>query len=168
MSRPRVWLCVLALSVASAAAAAPSTLPLSVPRVRPLDSWAAMLVARGVQQSPTLRSLVDRLNRSDVIVYIEVGPLQATADGMVRFLAATKYGRLVRVSLSHRLTHHELLGLLGHELHHAMEIADHPDIRDEQALRRFYQAHGEPGCGLGTYESEGARSAGRKVRAEIG
>ena len=138
-----------------------------VPRLRPLDSWAAALIAHGTRESPTFRSLVDRLDRSDVIVYVEVGRKTARAHGALRFVGATKSARMVHVSLSHRLTNTELVALLGHELHHAVEIAENPGIRDEDSLRQFYRTHGFPGCDLGTYESEGARQAGRRVRREI-
>ncbi len=167
MIRLRVPLCVLALSVLPAPAGAFPSISPSVPRLRPLDHQAAMLVARGVQDSPTFRALVDRLARADVIVYIEVGPRVATADGALRLVGATKYARMVHISLSRDLTIFELVGVLGHELHHAVEIADNPDVRNEDGLRRFYRTHGMPGCGLGAYDSEGARAAGHRVRREI-
>lgn len=164
----RVSLCVLVLSLLPVPGRAQPSMPPSVPRLRPLDHRAATLLARGVRDSPTFRALVDRLSRSDVIVYIEVGPKRTRTDGVLQLITATKYVRMLHVSLSHHLTIVELVGLLGHELHHAVEIADNPDVRDEDGMRRFYRRHGLPGVGLGVYDSEGAREAGRQVRQEIG
>jgi hypothetical protein len=44
-----------------------------IPRVRPTDVRIATLLARGAEQSATFRSLLDRINTTDGIVYVEAG-----------------------------------------------------------------------------------------------
>ena len=160
-------LAVCAIALAESVSAVTPRPDSVVPRLRPLDGWAKALLARGVEQSPTFRALVDRLAEADVIVYVEMGPKVASAPGALRFVGVSASFRFVHIALHQSLTHAELVGVLGHELHHAVEVAGAPHIRDEESLRRFYRAHGEPGRGLGAYDSEGAREAGHRVRQEV-
>jgi hypothetical protein len=56
---------------------------------------------------------------------------------------------------------------LGHELQHAMEVADAPDVRDEGALARFYARIGTEGALPRSYDTLAAQLAGRRVLMEV-
>ena len=165
MARLSFVLCALALAASATSAASPPKA--AIPRLRPLDSWSKALVARGLEESPTFRALVDRLARADVIVYVEVGPKVASASGALRFVGASASFRFVHVSLDQSLTHTELVAVLGHELQHAVEIAGSPDVRDLESFRRYYQQQGEVGAEFGWFETEAARRVGRRVREDL-
>ena len=60
----------------------------------------------------------------------------------------------------------ERVALLGHELYHALEIAQEPGVRDTQTLRALYRRIGHE-YGRGQFETEPARTAGRRVQAEL-
>ena len=158
---------VCALALTGLVMAAPSPPDPGIPRVRPLDDWSKALVAHGLERSPTFRALVDRLARADVIVYVEVGPKVASANGALRFVGASASFRFVHVSLDQSLTHTELVAVLGHELQHAVEVAGSADIRDTESFRRYYQQQGEVGAEFGWFETEAARRAGRRVREDL-
>jgi len=62
------------------------------------------------------------------------------------------------------------MATLGHELYHALEIAQEPSIVDARTLAAFYRRHGiETGgiAGRQTFETEGAEQAGRQARREL-
>jgi hypothetical protein len=66
MAITRGVLCVCALLWPALASPASRPLPSSLVRLRPLTSLAAEFVSRGLDGSPTFRSLVERIERSDV------------------------------------------------------------------------------------------------------
>src|SRR4029453_11039588 len=99
------------------------------PHVRPLQEEGKRLFEVGMTSSPTFQRLVTRLDHSDVIVYVDV-----TVDvpphfvGVLRFLTMTKSSRFLVVRLNRMLAPGAaLVGILGHELQHAVEVADAKD-----------------------------------------
>lgn len=111
-----------------------------VPRVRPLDSKAAALLEAGRARSATFRHLLDTLERSDLVVHVEACELRAA--GRFQFVVASPGGRYVRVSIRRFGTENELLPALAHELWHAVEIANVPDVRCQASLEVFYRRVG--------------------------
>jgi hypothetical protein len=138
-----------------------------VPSLRPLHDVARRLLDDGMARSTTVRSLVDRLERSDVIVYVDVRPdLGPRIGGAIRFVGATATHRIVRVTVSSRHNWATMLSLLGHELQHAVEVADATEIVCQASMKRFYQEAGIR-IGADTYDSKAAQVAGWTVRAEL-
>jgi len=166
MARIRWLVCVLALVGASPAWGA--SLPASVPRIRPLGESAVLALERGIAHSPTFRELAARLERSDVVVYISVEPRpSAKCPGAIRFVGASRYSRFLHVALDQDLAAKELIALLAHELQHAIEVADAPEIRDLDSFRQHFEQHGFRNQHLQTLDSRVARETGRRVRAEL-
>jgi len=167
MARIRWLVCVSAL-LWSATSLGASRLPASFPRIRPLGEHAALTVQRGVSHSPTFREIAARLERSDVVVYvsIETRPPGRCA-GATRFVAATPRLRFLHIALDPDLAPKELVALLAHELQHAIEVADAPEVRDLDSFRQYYEQHGLQDQRVGTYDSQAARETGRRVRAEL-
>ena len=137
-------------------------------RVRTMDSRVSAALFSGVTRSRTFASLIDTLDRSDVIVYIELQhELPRAIDG--RLLLASRAGglRYVRIQLHSRLGQDHMIAVLGHELQHAIKIAEAPEIRDEASLRRYYQRAGAGmSDGVG-YDTQAARIAGDTVKREL-
>jgi hypothetical protein len=78
--------------------------------------------------------------------------------------------RYVHVRVARLLSPDQQIALIGHELRHAVEIADAPDIVDEASLARAYQRIGflNPGLAAGTtFDSEAAVEAGYQVLREL-
>jgi hypothetical protein len=61
----------------------------------------------------------------------------------------------------------ELIALIGHELRHALEVAQVPDVRDESALVRLYERIGQRSVKGHEYDTNAAQDAGRAVRKEL-
>ncbi len=168
MAITRGVLCGCALLWPALAWAAPPALSSEIPRLRPLTTLAAEFVARGLDGSPTFRSLVERIERSDVIVYVELEHRTPGApDGATHLLNASRYFRFLLISINQDLAPADIVAMLGHELQHAVEIADLPAIRDAAALERHYRRDGIVELRTGCVCSEAAREAGRRVRGEL-
>jgi hypothetical protein len=118
--------------------------------------------------SPTLRALTDRLDASDVTVHVSVKRFtDRRLAGALRFLAATPTDRVLLIEIAFGLDRYARIAMLGHELQHAVEVAETPHIRDENAFRRFYELHGVEGAIECSYETDGARRAEIAIRKEM-
>ncbi len=162
---------VMVLSCTSAAAAAAETLPVHARRIRTIESRLRALVERGLRESPTFRALAARLEQSDVIVYViaDVCPPPGIA-GRLTFLSATGGVRYVAVRLRRLGSPLLEVAVLAHELQHAVEIADHASIVDQQALAREYLRIGHVNTSMppGTaFDTRAAVAVGYDVYREL-
>ena len=167
-----------ALALADPAAPAPSSvmspahyLLLNAPerRVRAPDARVRSLLAEGLHQSRTFASLMTALNHSDVIVYIEAVMI-LPKDTMGRLAMLPRVGggsRYLRVQIRADLSRRDAIALIGHELRHALEIAEATEVRDTTSLIRLYERIGHPTIGEHAYDTEAARDTGRVVRREL-
>lgn len=136
-------------------------------RLRPTQAMGRRLVSEGIERSPTIRRLVSELERSDVIVYIELRPdMAGGVVGSLRFVAPSATDRFLHISLNRRHAWSTLLAFLGHELQHAAEVAAAPDVRSADDLRTFYRRTGIR-VGRDAYDSTAAQETGRLVHAEL-
>lgn len=158
------WLIVLGVSAHIQAGGA-GTLN-SHARVRAMDKRVETLLATGMDRSPTFRQLVRRIEGSDVIVYIEARHDLRIGGASMRFLAKSASDRFVRIQLNAGHNNPTLVAILGHELQHAVEVAEHPDVESAEDLRSFYRQSGVR-TGPDSFDSEAARHAGYVVRDEI-
>ena len=146
---------------ASAALESPSR------HVRTTDPYAKKLLAKGYAHSATFASLMARLQRSDVIVHVEILPrLPAAMEGRLMLLPRAHDVRYVRIQIALRGSEEDSVAVLGHELQHACEIADAPDVGNEQQMAKLYARIGMRG-GAHVFDTEAAQQAGRQVRREL-
>jgi hypothetical protein len=138
--------------------------------VRP-DLALRPLVEEAARRSPIVRALIDRLQHTDVTVYIRTRAfVNSDLDGRVALLAVTEHQRYLVIELSCRGSTLVQMSTLGHELYHAIEIALEPSIVDARTLAAHYQRIGsERGDGTGrqTFETEAAWETGLRVRREL-
>src|SRR5712692_3701566 len=112
-----------------AASAGAETPPLAAPHVRAEAPETRLLVQEVSEQSPTVRSLMERLQQSNVIVYVRFRQFSTfDFDGRVGMLSSTAGRRYLVIELACGRSHLVQMVTLGHELHHAVEIADAPSI----------------------------------------
>jgi hypothetical protein len=147
--------------------AAPPTIHFS--RVRSADARSASLLTQGLDRSATVRALVQQLEQRDVIVYVETQPsLRKRLAGKLTWLTRTKNHRYVRVSINPELNTDMAIATLGHELQHALEVANASEIVSERALEQFYQIHGDSSrVDVNGWDTQAARVAGDEVRREL-
>jgi hypothetical protein len=129
---------------------------------------AAYTLARGTELSRTFRAPVDRLQGSDVVVYVVIAPLPGRSTvGGIQFLGASTAFRVLRVVLSSQLTTPQMVALLGHELQHALEVAQNPEIRDRASFLFYYEQFGVAGSDHLARDSQAAREIGERIRQEL-
>ena len=136
--------------------------------VRAVDTRITHAIADGLRRSETFTGLMQALDRSDVIVYIETAPgLPASIAGRMLIVAARSHQRYLRIQIAGRVRGNELIALLAHELQHALEVAASPAVRDEPSLIALYEAIGNRGSVAHRYDTNAAQDTGRRVRLEL-
>jgi len=162
------------MSLAAAAALAVLALDPSggaAPRVRP-DRSLRPIVEESARRSPSIRALIDRLEATDVIVYVRMRVFNGSSlEGHVGLLATTASGqRFLMIELACGRPGVTMMATLAHELYHALEIALEPSIVDARTLAAYYRHHGVETGGIAgqlTFETEAAEQAGHQARREL-
>lgn len=144
--------------------------------IRPLDQRLGTAVRQIQDASPTFRRVLDRINDSNVVVYLSVQPLLTDLDihnlfnGYTTFMVTAVGLRYVHVVVNRRLVRQpgcQLAQTIGHELWHVAEIADHSNITTQSALRQFYNASGYVMFTDDFIETDGAVKAGVQIAREV-
>jgi hypothetical protein len=142
----------------------------SAPHVRPVKELRA-LVEEAAERSPEVRALLDRLEETDVTVYVRGRAFDnSELDGRVALLAVTTLQRYLVIELSCLRNNIVQMSTLGHELYHALEIALEPSIVDARTLAAHYRRIGEAqgdNIGRQTFETGAAFEAGRRTRRQL-
>jgi len=135
--------------------------------IRATDKSVRQLMRRGYRNSRTFAELVTRLQRSDVIVYIEeVSRLPGALEGRLMMLPRAHGHRYVRIQVALRGSPEDSVAVLGHELQHAVEVAEAADVSDTDGLARLYQRIGTR-SGPHLYDTLAAQATARIVRREL-
>jgi len=136
--------------------------------VRGVGPHMTKVIAEGLRRSGTFAQLVLALNRSDVIVYIESGRgLPSTISGRMLLAAGPDGQRYLRIQVAGHTRSNEVIALVAHELRHAIEVAESPEVRDERTLITLYERIGHPVGGTHRYDTAAAQDTGRQVRMEL-
>ena len=168
MTRIALSTLLIAMAVASPAHAERS------PHVRTTDARLRALIREGIGASPSFRVLVAQLERSDVVVYVQCsafGQPSAVVGGRLTFVSSAGGFRYVVVQMGWLPSRAQQIAMLGHELQHAVEIADRPEIVDAASLAREYQrmfdATETQRPGRTSFDTYAAVFAGEQVLTEL-
>jgi hypothetical protein len=159
---------VLMLAMAATLPISPSAVLESPTRhIRSAFPYVNSLLKDGFYRSPTFARLVTRLERSDLIVYVQLMPqMPAGIEGRLVMLPRAHGTRYVRIQIGIQGSLTDAIALLGHELQHATELADAPDVIDIGGFVALYERIGQK-SGWHQYETAAAQDAGRQVRTEM-
>jgi len=121
----------------------------------------------GVSDSATLRALVDEIETSDLLVYLtfDFSPAAATA-GHISLMSTAGGCRYLRLAVNPRYDGWRRVGILAHELRHAVEIARDASVIDQRSLASLYRRIGYL-SGERSFESAAAIAAGAQVFEEM-
>ena len=160
--------CFLVGIIPSALAADTSSI---VSHVRTIEPQLSGVLRNAVLQSPVFRELVTRLTESDVIVYVKTGRhLPTGLEGHLRFVGCGGGRRYVVVTVAWGRPEARAMATLGHELQHALEIAERPEIIDSATLARAFAEFGQQSThgrnGL-AFETAAAIEAGQRIWSEV-
>ena len=155
--------CVL-LAALNGAASADSG---AASHVRSTDRRVGALIAEGAVRSPLLQSLIHQLDQSDVFVYVEHAVLPSGLTGRLTFTTSSGRWRYLRIQIDCRQSLTSQTVALGHELRHAVEIAN-AAVVDEASVRQLYNSIGFTIDGSERrFESRGAQRTGAQIRREL-
>jgi hypothetical protein len=156
------------LLFSSLAAAEP---PRDGSHVRTIDARLHADINDGLARSSLFRELVAKLDASDVIVYAQSDcGMSRRLFGRLAFMGAGGGRRYLHILISCALTDDQQIAALGHELRHAIEIADAPSVVDTVSLGKQYQRIGFASHGVARgagFESRAAIDAAHQVWAEL-
>ena len=144
----------------------------AMPRVRTDSRYLRVVIASGIERSPTFRQIVDRIEQSDVIVEVQCGHFTGTQAGRTVLLSAQPSVRYLLTEITCPTTSVPALHMIAHELRHVLEIADAPWIVDGPTLAQHYRDIGFSTCGMtsdtyGRFETADALDAGDRVHHEL-
>jgi hypothetical protein len=134
----QVALVCLALAVWSMPAGAQQMPPVS--RVRAEDPVIAAAIALGIERSTTFGRLIEAINATDGMVYVLEGKCGLGVRACLHLsLELSGANRLLRVFVTpSRAPGCELIGSIGHELQHAVEVLSNSRIRSNAELFSFF------------------------------
>ena len=134
--------------------------------VRSSHPYIRAMIAEAQVRSPTFRRLVDSIEGTDGIVYVEQGdcyhrlrsclPPLVTAAGAFRFL---------RVIVDPRQQDWEVRSDIGHELQHALEVLSDPTARTDASL--FFLVSKSSFGAAEIRETPEAVTAGESIKKEV-
>lgn len=168
MRRPVLAALAVALVAAAPHPAAARTHPFPWKHVRPLSEQARALAIEALGLSATVAGQFATLETSDVVVYLThtMPPHGECFRGHLRFVGATEKMRFVAVWVDPMMSPDARVALLAHELHHALEVAGAPEVRDEGSMTVFYKRTGRPSRG-DCFETAAAARVERDVLREL-
>jgi hypothetical protein len=139
--------------------------------VRSDEAQIAALIAEGEMRSEVFQHLLATLDASDVVVYLVPKQARQGLGGYVSHAMTTGGGyRYIRVAVETQGSADRLIALCAHELQHAVEIAEAREVRDNDALRRFFQrANVTFACAGGgeCYETQAAEEVEQTVLSDL-
>jgi hypothetical protein len=140
---PSSLLVAASVVVASLAWASPGLA--QVPsNVRMLDGALKTRLEFGLKRSPTLRALGAQLEAAPVLVFVDCGArLPGRIGARLNLITSVAGVRYVRVEINcASLGDRVQISLIAHELQHAWEIANRPDILDDDSMQSYFAEYG--------------------------
>ena len=139
-------------------------------KLRPQDARIKLAIKEGAERSTTFKALLDRIEASDVIVYVAVNPMiKPSLSGALTWMTRAGDFRYVRASIAPDLPFDQMIASVAHELHHAVEVIEDPSVVDEKSLVQLYKRIGLPSRAAGPsgWETLAAQRTGSQVRREL-
>jgi hypothetical protein len=138
----------------------------AMPRVRSSNAAIATLVSEASSRSATFRGLVQTIEGTDGIVYIEPGVCRHGVRSCLTLSITPANGyRILRVLVNLTTDVIELMAVIGHELRHAIEILTEPAVTTTQQAYLYYAR--EAATGRDVFETAAAVQAGFAVEREL-
>jgi hypothetical protein len=140
--------------------------------VRPLGPVLERALEDGLDRSPSLRRLVERIESLNGIVYLHAGTGLPRGADLRRLSGATSLDvvlagdyRILRTRVEPQ-SGDRTIATIGHELQHVLEVLETPEARDLRSVERLFGRIGYL-VRTGIYETSAAQSAGDQVFREL-
>lgn len=139
-------------------------------RVRPQEPRLIALLRNGMTRSATFRILVNRIEASNLIVYVTLSPvMKPSLAGKLTWMTRAGDFRYVRATINTEQTPDQMIATLAHELQHAVEVLEDESVSDQRSLQELYKRIGRPSYSGVTagWETIAAQETGVRVRREL-
>ena len=121
----------------------------------------------GRTNSQTFRSMLDRIDQTDVLVHVVEGACPDSRTlACTTYVATTPTKRYLRITIVRFLPPRAIVVLLAHELQHVIELASDSHVRDSVGVSEFYATRGWQ-SGSKAFESREASYMSARVEHEI-
>ena len=119
----------------------------AIPRVRAESPLLSAAIVQGAERSTTFRRLIEAIDATDGLVYVLEGRCgQGLRACLHMSLELSGKNRLLRILVNpRRAPGCELLGSIGHELQHALEVLSNPNVRTSFGMSSFFHQIGPEG-----------------------
>jgi len=125
------------------------------------------LLRTGFTQSPTFAALLARLEHSDVLVYVEEVPrLPGALEGRLLIIPPAHGFRYLRIQVALHGSPLDSIATIGHELRHAIEVAEASTVVDSEGLIALYRRIGVD-HGNHLFDTLEAQQTGKQVLREL-
>jgi hypothetical protein len=138
-----------------------------VPRVRSDDPSITKLIEQAMTHSPTFKRLIANIEASNGIVYVQSGSCPGRVVACLPIWMASSGGnRFMRIIVDRERidSDWQLLGAIGHELQHAIEVLRDRFVTNSVKMYYFYRRYA-PTAGE-RFETPDAARAGMAVEEE--
>ena len=153
-------------SQAAAVASGQPSLMAPGARVRAVGQKLVALIDEATARSETFRRLVAEVDQTDGIVYVAEGECGHDVRAcLTNLITLAGPNRVLRILVDPHKLDRELMGSIGHELQHAVEVLSQRGIRNTFAMIMFYYT--TVGLHGGRFETRAAIEAGNAVRTEL-
>ena len=142
-----------------------SALGLQGSRIRTDSPILRTLIRDASERSQTFRELVAAIDASDGIVYVRVGSCGRLRACLLHRVGLAGVYRVLTILVDLKRPDVTLMGAIGHELRHAVEVLSDPAIRSDAAVLAFYRRYGVRMRGV--LETRVAIDTGDAVRDEL-
>lgn len=135
-------------------------------RVRTQNLELSALIRQATDRSPTFRGIVDAIQASDGIVYVQRDRCRHYVRScLVLWMGFLGSYRVLRVNVAGGKNDIETMASIAHELRHALEVLSEPGVRSSAGMYQLYTLNhawrGE------TFETAAAIDAGDAVYQEL-
>jgi len=145
----------------------PAATHTSGPHVRSNSAVILALIQQATERSATFRGLIETIDASDAIVYVWDGKCGHGVRACFHTVTTAAGHRMLFVRLdTSKDVDWNLMGSIGHELRHTIEVLNEPLVRNNADMFFLYQRIGYHGTG-NSIETVAAVNAGNAVRSEV-
>ena len=146
--------------------AADETTPTGGSHVRSSNLAIRTLIVQATEQSATFRSMVETIDASDSVVYVEEGTCRRGMRACFTNVTGARGQRFLWVKIDVRRADLDVMASIGHELRHTIEVLGARSVTSSAAMFLFYRREGSKQTS-GAFETIAAVEAGDAVHAEV-
>ena len=141
----------------------------AIRRVRDVgDAQIAQLINEGIHLSPTFRLLVEMIDATDGIVYVQRGDCgRGVRACLVLAVQVAGPSRILRVLVNVRRERRELIAAIGHELHHAADVLANPAVTTTERMFFHFLNEKQSMSITGRFETIEAVRVGMQIEGEL-